>query len=137
MFTPFLRHPSAKCAGVPVLASLILNLLPLGQSAAAATPRVPVQAPGAPFVRVVNLPVNDVVYEKLSKKLLLSVPSRVGPGGNSITELDPATGAVETVKPQALPTMQQPPVQVRRFEDALKLPKGTPFIDPYGIPRVR
>jgi DNA-binding beta-propeller fold protein YncE len=93
MFTPLPRNASRKRAAVLLLASLILNLLP-ARPASAVARRAPAQADAAPFVRVLNLPVNDIAYEKQSKKLFASVPSRAGAGGNSITEIDPATGAL-------------------------------------------
>lgn len=46
-------------------------------------------------------------------------------------------GRIEKLNSRKLPTAGAPPVHVQKFEDALRLPKGTPFIDPFGIPRVR
>ncbi len=40
------------------------------------------------------MPVNDISYDKLSKKLFVSVPSTAGAGGNAVTEIDPATGTL-------------------------------------------
>src|ERR1700749_838219 len=95
MFTPTPRDSSRQRVAVLLLASLILNLLPALPASAAAR-RVRAQAGTEPFVRVLNLPVNDIVYEKQSKKLFASVASRVGAGGNSVAEIDPATGALGT-----------------------------------------
>ena len=36
---------------------------------------------------------NDLVYNEQTQKIYASVPSAAGPGGNSITPVDPATGA--------------------------------------------
>src|SRR5262245_3775349 len=94
LVVPFARNSSHKRAALLALASLIFNLVPTCQASAVTTPRALAQAATAPFVRVLNLPVNDIAYEKQSKKLFVSVPSRVGAGGNSVTEIDPATGAL-------------------------------------------
>ena len=91
MFTPFAHNASHKRAAVLLLASLIVNLLPLRPASARLAPP---QAIAAPFVRVLNVPVNDITYDKVSKKLFVSVPSRVGANGNSVTEIDPVTGAL-------------------------------------------
>ncbi|MDT5158713.1 MAG: hypothetical protein QOH51_3070 [Acidobacteriota bacterium] len=92
MFTPLPRNASRKRATVLLPASLILNLLPAQPVSAAR--RAPAQAAAAPFVRVLNLPVNDIAYDKQSKQLFASVPSRAGAGGNSVTEINPLTGAL-------------------------------------------
>lgn len=57
-------------------------------------------------------------------KLRGAAPAAAGPGA-------PAAPAA-----QAAPLAAAPP-KVTRFEDALRLPKGTPFIDPDGVPRIR
>jgi hypothetical protein len=93
MFTPFARNAPHKRAAFLLLASLIVNLLP-AHPASAAVRHSPAQAVTLPFVRVLNMPVNDITYDKLSKKLFASVPSRAGAGGNAVTEIDPATGAL-------------------------------------------
>src|SRR6185436_8210560 len=93
MSTPFAHNAPHKRAAVLLLASLIVNLLP-AHPASAVTQREPAQAIPAPFVRVLNMAVNDITYDKLSKKLFASVPSRAGAGGNAVTEIDPATGAL-------------------------------------------
>ncbi len=92
MFTPLPRNASRKRAAALLLASLILNLLPARPAAAARRP--PAQASVASFVRVLNLPVNDIAYDRQSMKLFASLPSRAGAGGNSVTEIDPATGTL-------------------------------------------
>lgn len=84
---------SRRRAAVLIVASMILNLLPAQQLSAYGSPT---QGIAAPFVRLINLPVNDVAYDKLSKKLFVSVPSRAGAGGNAVTEIDPVTGAIGT-----------------------------------------
>ncbi len=91
MFTPLAHNVSRRRAAVLMLASMILNLLPARTLAAYPAPA---QAVAAPFVRVLNMPVNDVAYDKLSKKLFASVPSRAGAGGNAVTEIDPVTAAL-------------------------------------------
>ena len=90
IFTPIARNSHRRTA-VLVFTALILNLLVVSP---ASSGHVVPQAGAAPFVRLLNAPVNDIVYNKQSRKLLVSVPSRVGAGGNSITELDPITGAL-------------------------------------------
>src|ERR1043165_4490376 len=86
------RIRSLRPAAVLVLASFFLSLVPRVQPSAAMAPSP--QSPAAPFVRVLNLPVNDIIYEKQSKKILVSVPSRVGSAGNSVNEIEPVTGAL-------------------------------------------
>jgi sugar lactone lactonase YvrE len=46
------------------------------------------------FIRQIPLAANDVVYSPATKMLYASVPSSAGPGGNSITTIDPTTGSV-------------------------------------------
>jgi hypothetical protein len=49
------------------------------------------------FVRRVNLPNNDVVFNNASGTIQASVPSTAGPAtGNTITEVNPQTGAIGT-----------------------------------------
>ncbi|HEX7317542.1 MAG TPA: Calx-beta domain-containing protein [Pyrinomonadaceae bacterium] len=59
----------------------------------AATP-TPTPAYVATFIRKVSLPAGDVVYNDATQSLYASVASTVGPGGNSITPINPTTGAV-------------------------------------------
>ncbi|MCA1593526.1 MAG: DUF4214 domain-containing protein [Acidobacteria bacterium] len=55
----------------------------------------PSPTPEAPtFVRRVPLTINDFAYQATAQKLYVSLPSSAGPRGNSITPVDPATGAV-------------------------------------------
>lgn len=55
-------------------------------------------APQADLIRQVPLTANDVVYSSATQMLYASVPSSAGPGGNSITTVDPATtGVVSSV----------------------------------------
>jgi DNA-binding beta-propeller fold protein YncE len=48
------------------------------------------------FVTVLNIPVNDIAYDKVSKKLFASIPSVAGLSGNSVTEIDPVTATLGT-----------------------------------------
>lgn len=57
--------------------------------------------------------------------------------GMDISVVRDASGNLRRVDPRALPTAGQQPTQVRTFEEALRLPPGTPFTDPFGTPRVR
>ena len=57
----FARSASHKRAAVLLLAALIVNLLPVRPASARSAPA---QATAAPFVRVLNLPVNDIAYDK-------------------------------------------------------------------------
>src|SRR3990172_3255667 len=45
-------------------------------------------------VRVLTLETNDLIYDPLTKKIYASVPNTAGSIGNSITIIDPETGAV-------------------------------------------
>jgi hypothetical protein len=45
------------------------------------------------FIRKINLMTNDLVYSSTTGKIYASIPSSVGPGGNSIAAIDPATGS--------------------------------------------
>lgn len=91
MFTLSPRIISRKRAAFLLLISLFTSPLPIRYSVARPAP-LPVQPTGAPFVRVLNLPVNDIIYDKHSKKLFASLPSRVGARGNAVIEIDPVTG---------------------------------------------
>ncbi|HKE58734.1 MAG TPA: hypothetical protein VKB46_18610, partial [Pyrinomonadaceae bacterium] len=48
------------------------------------------------FVNRVPVFANDVVYNPVDQMLYVSVPSSVGPGGNSIVSVNPTTGVVGT-----------------------------------------
>jgi uncharacterized repeat protein (TIGR01451 family) len=48
----------------------------------------------ADSIRELSLPTNDLVYDPASGLILASVPGRAGPGGNSITRIDPVTGEI-------------------------------------------
>ncbi len=50
----------------------------------------------AQTVRQVTLTTNDIIYDAHSARIYASVPSSVGAGGNSVTPIDPVTGAVGT-----------------------------------------
>src|SRR5437867_10859095 len=45
-------------------------------------------------IRVVQLITNDIVYDPVSRSIYASVPSRAGSIGNSITQVNPVTGAI-------------------------------------------
>jgi len=49
-------------------------------------------AAGAWEARVLEATVNDLAFDPVSKRLYASIPSWVGPHGNSILAIDPATG---------------------------------------------
>src|ERR1700752_3502392 len=46
------------------------------------------------FVRVLNLPTNDIVFNQQTQKIHSTVPSSAGANGNSITDVDPVLGTV-------------------------------------------
>jgi sugar lactone lactonase YvrE len=82
-----------------VQTALIDDAAPVPQATPSPTPSptptpTPVIIPT--FVRQVNLPANDLIYNQSDKRLYASVPSIAGAGGNSITPLTPETGAVGT-----------------------------------------
>src|SRR5262245_51717206 len=54
----------------------------------------PGQAQTAPSIRTINISVNEMVYDPISKKIYASVPSSAGASGNSITVIDPVTANV-------------------------------------------
>ncbi|HEY6804279.1 MAG TPA: Calx-beta domain-containing protein [Pyrinomonadaceae bacterium] len=83
-----------KRAALLLLVSLILSFIPFQSSTAKSSKALVFQSSNTPFVRVLNLPVNDMVYDKVGKKLFASLPSTAGPGGNSVTEIDPETGTL-------------------------------------------
>ena len=83
------RRTTCACLLTLVLLTGAAWLLPHALSAGAA-------ASDATFVRRIPLPVSDLVYDSVSKRLYASVPSGGGAGGNSITPVDPATGALGT-----------------------------------------
>jgi hypothetical protein len=51
---------------------------------------------GNGYARSLPLPANDVVYDATRGRLYASVPSRVGPDGNAIAIIDPATASIES-----------------------------------------
>jgi sugar lactone lactonase YvrE len=83
-----------KVAFLLIVSLLNLLLIPVATGTGAAL-SAPVQGP-SDFIRRISLKTNDLVYGSALGKLYASVPSSVGSGGNSITTIDPATGAVET-----------------------------------------
>jgi hypothetical protein len=48
----------------------------------------------ADSIRIVRLAANDIIFNPADQKIYASIPSSVGPGGNSIAALDPLTGAL-------------------------------------------
>ncbi|HKE03001.1 MAG TPA: hypothetical protein VKE91_03025, partial [Blastocatellia bacterium] len=54
----------------------------------------PGQAQTAPSIRTINISVNEMVYDPISKKIYASAPSSAGASGNSITVIDPVTANV-------------------------------------------
>ncbi|HLM58548.1 MAG TPA: Calx-beta domain-containing protein [Pyrinomonadaceae bacterium] len=48
------------------------------------------------FIRKISIKANDVVYSPATSMLYASVPSSAGPGGNTITPVNPSTGEVGT-----------------------------------------
>jgi hypothetical protein len=53
-------------------------------------------APEQYDIRVVDLPVNDLVYDSFAGQLLASVPSRAGVGlGNTVSHIDPLSGQIK------------------------------------------
>ena len=99
-----------------VVLALLVNMFPAAPSLASASPKgvksgsrtgandtrpasatQPMPLPQAPvqsFVRVVNLPTNDILFNVQTQKIHASVPSSAGSNGNSITEVDPVDGTV-------------------------------------------
>lgn len=47
----------------------------------------------------VSLATNDIVYDPFSKRIYATVPSSAGARANSVTPIDPATGALGTSVP--------------------------------------
>ena len=63
-----------------------------GEATVYVTPDIPTQ--------VVSLPTNDIIYDKVTQKIYASVPSSAGPTrGNTVTVIDPQTGAIGTSIP--------------------------------------
>src|SRR5262249_51951094 len=54
----------------------------------------PGQAQLAPLIRTINITVNEMVYDPMSKKIYATVPSSAGDSGNSVTVIDPVTANV-------------------------------------------
>src|SRR5215470_4237913 len=54
----------------------------------------PGQAQTAPSIRTINISVNEMVYDPISKKIYATVPSSAGANGNSVTVIDPMTANV-------------------------------------------
>ncbi|HEX7312976.1 MAG TPA: Calx-beta domain-containing protein [Pyrinomonadaceae bacterium] len=91
MLTPIPPRAAAhRRLSALALFAILLNLLPVSAPTAVAR----VQSGTTSFVRVLNLPTNDLVYDKQTQRLFVSVPSTAGANGNSVTEVDPVAGAV-------------------------------------------
>lgn len=77
--------------------TLIPSSEPVPTPTATVSPTPTVTAtPHAAFVRQVNLPANDIVYNQATQKIYASVPSAGGEAtGNSVTVLNPGNGAIE------------------------------------------
>src|SRR5947209_2061067 len=89
-------HSQAKRkSALLLIIAVLMNGLGL-TSFAARAPLAPAPTPAqTDSVRVISLATNDIVYNKADKTLYASVPSSAGAGGgNSITPIDPITGAV-------------------------------------------
>ena len=71
------------------VASLRLDVTPAPSPTPSPTPGVL-----PPGVREVNLLVNDLQYDAVSGRLYATVPSKAGANGNSVSAIDPVTGAV-------------------------------------------
>ena len=69
--------------------------VPIPTPTPTATP-TPTPAYVPTFVRKVGLPAGDVVYNEATQSLYASVASAAGAGGNSVTPINPSTGAVGT-----------------------------------------
>jgi hypothetical protein len=57
-------------------------------------PVQPFQSSVEPFVRVINLPTNDLVFNAQTQKLHATVPGSAGATGNTITDIDPFAGTL-------------------------------------------
>ena len=75
-------------AGIPLLTHMVTSVR--------ATLAPPTPQGQTSFIRQIQLSVNDLVYNPTTQMLYGSVPSSVGPGGNSIISVNPATGAAGT-----------------------------------------
>src|SRR5215204_31857 len=84
------RAAAAVCLALAILSALAWILPAVGTPAASA------QGGQSLFVRKIALRANDVVYSPSTNMLYASVPSAAGTGGNTVTPIDPATGAVGT-----------------------------------------
>jgi hypothetical protein len=77
--------------------SLISSAAPIPTPTPAVAPTpTPTPASIPTFVKPVSLQANDLVYNQSTQSLYASVPSTVGANGNSITAINPATGAIGT-----------------------------------------
>ncbi|MDT5063129.1 MAG: hypothetical protein QOH63_3588, partial [Acidobacteriota bacterium] len=91
-----LPHQAKQKSALLVTLAILLNCLaPVSFAARGMLSPEPNPVPAqTDSIRRVTLTTNDLVYNKTDKTLYASVPSSVGTGGNSITPIDPVTGAV-------------------------------------------
>src|ERR1051325_9081124 len=88
--TPGVRAAAAAATALALLLIVAWAIPSAGPSTASA------QGGSSLFVRKIALNSNDLVYSPTTKRLYASVPSSAGAGGNTITPIDPATGALGT-----------------------------------------
>ena len=98
------------------------------------------------FVRTVDVPANDLVYNAATNSIVASVPSTGGTIGNTLSHIDPLTGAVTASVPigtgpnklaasddgQTLYTTLDGPGAVRRYNIQTQTP-GAQFTLPAGF----
>lgn len=103
------------------------------------------------FIRAVDVPANDLVYDSGSNSIIASVPSSGGAAlGNTLTHIDPSTGAVTAAVAvgtdpnklaasddgRTLYTTLDGPNGVRRYDVPTRTP-GAQFALPSGFARPR
>lgn len=96
LYPPVVHSPNVRLrilVGLLVLATAPFLFNVIRSAHAYVVTPLPQSGP-AVFVRQLPLTVNDVVYSPLTHLLYASVPSSVGPGGNSIVTIDPTTGSI-------------------------------------------
>ena len=91
MFRPISRSMIAFTAAATLL--IVFGFFGSLSSKAKATPLL---IDASDSVRVVQLTTNDIVFNPADQKIYASIPSSAGPGGNSITTVDPSTGSIGT-----------------------------------------
>jgi hypothetical protein len=91
------RTPTPRARAAAAAASAFALLMLIAWAFPSAGPsNASAQGGSSLFVRKIALNSNDLVYSPTTKKLYASVPSGAGAGGNTITPIDPATGALGT-----------------------------------------